>query len=371
MNKLLQLLAALYGALLRFYPREFKLEFGYELRSVFMALAQDAASAGAPALAAFCLRELRDFPVNLLRTHLEKNPMSRIFDPESVRFALRSVLAFIVLLTTYSLSLFAIMVQMSNNAIAFDIPGYFNDRSFHQVLVLVFAWLIASMIGGTIFAVIFGEHPRLRWPLVLAIVASLPWSVPYAVFQFNPSQLQVSMASFGENSVIMAIFLLLAAVVGILAIMLSREQARFRWFVLAGLLVWLPGMLSSQIYNLTFIKTDVPVQLLMALEDLALGAFLAGMLGLLLKDRRKMFWLIVAGVILYPLVSYAFQQINGWLLAPFFPMEGFTHEQAVLGEAIASTILGLLFGLPIALIFVWLRKGKFPALPWRKQPEPA
>ena len=122
MNNSLQWMAAPYSALIRLYPREFRLEFEDELRSVFVALARDAASAGALALAVFCLRELRDFPINLLRTHLEKNPMSRIFDSESVRFILRGVVAFVVLLTTYNVAFYLIFSQIFIHAGLFVKP---------------------------------------------------------------------------------------------------------------------------------------------------------------------------------------------------------------------------------------------------------
>jgi len=379
-NNSLQWMAALYSALIRLYPREFRLEFEDELHSVFMALAQDAASAGALALTVFCLRELRDFPINLIRTHLEKNPMSRILDSESVHFMLRGVLAFMALLMTHAICTFLIMKQMTAGAVTFHTTGYFfNDGDgYNQALVMVFSWIIASVIAGTISAFIFGERSRLRWPVVLGIVASLPWSLPYGILQLNsllnPGQLQMSMANLGQNSMTIAALLLLASVCGILTVALSKEQPRFRWFVLAGMFLSFPALLTSEIYHFTLIKTDALANTLGMLESLAVGAFLAGMLGLLLKDWRRMLGLIAAGMMLYPFAKYVSQQIYGWFLAPLFPvafpvaMNGFTDQQVVLGSVISYVMIGLLFGLPLALIFIWLKKGKLPALPGQKQP---
>jgi hypothetical protein len=237
---------------------------------------------------------------------------------------------------------------------------------------MLFAWLIASVIGGTVFAAIFGERSRLRWPIVLGVVASLPWSLPYVALQLNsllnPGQLQVSMANLGQNSIKIAALLLLASVCGILAVALFKEQPRFRWFVLAGMLVWLPGLLTSEIYHFNFFKTDALLGTLGTLQDFALGAFLAGMLGLLLKDWRKMFCLVAAGAILYPFANYVYLQTYGWIMTPLFPEAGLTDLQVVLGAVVESAIIGIVFGLPLALIFMWLKKGRLPALPGQKQP---
>ncbi len=183
MNNSLRWMAALYDTLIWFYPREFKREFANELHSVFMALAQDAAAEGSPALIMFYLRELRDFPINLVRAHLEKNPMSQIFNADSGRFMLRGVLAFVVLLTTYSVAFF---VLMNNHGIFFLPASFFLD--YDQVrasslapLATLSTSIIASAIAGTSFSAVLGQRPRIHWLATLAIVTFLPWFVPFVV----------------------------------------------------------------------------------------------------------------------------------------------------------------------------------------------
>lgn len=389
MNTSLQWMTALYGVLIRLYPGEFKREFADELHSVFTALAQDAASAGPLALVVFCLRELRDFPINLFHAHLEKNPMSRIFNADSVRFMLRGVFAFVVFLATYNVAFYLMMTQIDRNGTLFYSSGFLADT--YQALILLTAWVMAAAIGGTIFAVIMGERPRVHWLATLAIVTSLPWTIPYtilglngqlspAVFglnsQFNPNQLELrSITDFEYGSIwVKAVALLLfIAICSILAFMLFREQTRFRWFVLATAAVWLPQLLTSEAFHLTPMVSSMNETQLMIeglLINLTLGALLAAMLGLLLKDRRKMVWLIAAGALLYPFVSDLFyQQIYFRLMPPLFPMINFvtldnlTTEQLALLSGVASAATGLLFAIPLALIFAWLQNGKFPSPP--------
>jgi hypothetical protein len=59
----------LYGGLLRLYPGEFRTEFGEEMLGVFADMVRDAAMRGGLALAGICLRELSDWPRNVLVEH--------------------------------------------------------------------------------------------------------------------------------------------------------------------------------------------------------------------------------------------------------------------------------------------------------------
>ncbi len=58
-----------YALLIRLYPADFRAEFGAEMAAVFAATLHKSHRAGLVPLAATCLRELIDFPANLLREH--------------------------------------------------------------------------------------------------------------------------------------------------------------------------------------------------------------------------------------------------------------------------------------------------------------
>lgn len=377
----LRWLTVFYAGLIWLYPRRFKREFADELLSVFITLSQDAASAGFLALTVFCLRELRDFPVNLFRTHLEDNPMFKIFDSDSWRFLLRGVLAFVILITTYNLAFYLIINQINAMGAIF-FPSVFPLEYYQAVIVLI-SWVIAAAISGTIFAVIVGEWPSLRWILTLAIVASLSWVIPYSILginrqlspavfgnsYFNANHLVISpITDFDPNSVWVkvAVLLIFVMIAAILAIMLFREQPRFRWFTLAAMGVWLPGLLSSEIFGITAFLglSKLPMEFQRVIVNFIIGGCMAGIFGILLQNRLKLVLLILAGGLLYVVADAVFyQQIYFQFLPVLFPtidfvtMMDMTNEDFAMVSATTAAGIGLLFGLPLAAIFVWLRRG--------------
>jgi hypothetical protein len=69
-----------YERLLKLYPADFQAEFGEEMAGVFDSALQDVSHGGLFALTAVCLRELVDFPKNLLREYASK--MGKEFGPK-------------------------------------------------------------------------------------------------------------------------------------------------------------------------------------------------------------------------------------------------------------------------------------------------
>lgn len=61
-----------YERLLKLYPADFHAEFGEEMTGVFASALQDVSRSGLFALGAVCLRELVDFPKNLLREYASR-----------------------------------------------------------------------------------------------------------------------------------------------------------------------------------------------------------------------------------------------------------------------------------------------------------
>jgi hypothetical protein len=76
----IQHLTSGYERLLKLYPADFHAEFGEEMADVFDSALQDVSRDGLFALTAVCLRELVDFPKNLLREYASK--MGKEFGPK-------------------------------------------------------------------------------------------------------------------------------------------------------------------------------------------------------------------------------------------------------------------------------------------------
>lgn len=79
-----------YEKLLNLYPADFRAEFGEEMADVFASALQDVSRRDLPAMAAICLRELVDFPKNLMREYARilgnkfgvKAPPLRLLSPK-------------------------------------------------------------------------------------------------------------------------------------------------------------------------------------------------------------------------------------------------------------------------------------------------
>jgi len=67
-----RLATRLYARLLRLYPRGFRAEFTDEMQATFAAAAAEAAGRGRLSLVTVCLRELRDWPLVVIRAHLHE-----------------------------------------------------------------------------------------------------------------------------------------------------------------------------------------------------------------------------------------------------------------------------------------------------------
>ena len=80
----------IFSFLLCLYPAEFRSDFRGQMLQDFSDMAVDAERKGRFSLFLFCLRELIDFPVNLLRVHFEEGRKFKILRSQPVNNGLRS-----------------------------------------------------------------------------------------------------------------------------------------------------------------------------------------------------------------------------------------------------------------------------------------
>src|SRR5512143_1996696 len=93
MKTFLSFVIRLYAHLLTLYPRTDRDEFARDMLLDFSDLARDAGKSGVWALVLFCLRELVDFPISLLRAHSRENRMTPVFHSGPARGAFQGALA--------------------------------------------------------------------------------------------------------------------------------------------------------------------------------------------------------------------------------------------------------------------------------------
>jgi hypothetical protein len=94
MTRIVEIIILVYSFLLRLYPGSFRHEFQEQMLLDFSDIAADAWKKGRAFFALFCLRELIDFPVNLIRMHFQEGPMFKVIHSQPVTYGLRSALGF-------------------------------------------------------------------------------------------------------------------------------------------------------------------------------------------------------------------------------------------------------------------------------------
>jgi hypothetical protein len=166
-------LARLYGWLLRLYPRAFRAEFADEMLDVFRQAVQDAARIGAAPAAMVLLRELADFPFNLLLEHLRER--GKTMRPN--RDAARDIYIARWIARASSLALtmtFAVVIAINPQ------PILFSATIGVMTIALAVAWRwekvggLLTLGAALVCAVLVGLNAVISVPN-LGIVMSIVW----------------------------------------------------------------------------------------------------------------------------------------------------------------------------------------------------
>jgi hypothetical protein len=261
---------------------------------------KDATQGGVWNLLAVCLRELRDFPINLLRTHLEKKHMLKILHSQPVRFAWKGALGFglsfvVVNMSSVVLQNWLIISVFSRSELFF----YEQYQPWFQVSSEFIAWTIASVIGGVLFAAFFSEKTRFRR---FAILGALGWLIP-------------------------------------------------------GLTYW--GLMEYRISGQAYLLNRQFIYI--SLEVLS-GVFLGLMLGMVTKNGLKRIGLIAIGGILYAILAEKMPLLIWPLFPPESPLI-FRTGEVYRTMSISWVLEGIVFGIVMGLILGWskMRKPTSPA----------
>jgi len=293
MNFLTGTCRKVFGLLLHLYPVIFRQEYGEELQSHFDSLLEEARSISGWEFLSVCLRELRDLPINLLRTHLEKKRMYRILRAPSLRFGWKGAIAF-------GLSFVAVNVLdslINDGLLRFEfnhVQSFLLDPQAQQRWIFAttfLSWIVASVAGGLLFAALFTGRFRF-WRI--AGLGTIGYLVPNLVLTG----------------------LMYSALV-------NTKGFNYQWFS------W--GM-----------------------EALA-GLFLGAIIASVAEVRLRKFVLLGAGAILYPLLIESSARLIWGLLPPASPLF-FKPAESYRNFTLVCMLAGLLFGFLMGLILGWGRK---------------
>jgi hypothetical protein len=280
----------IFGLLLHLYPTKFQYEYGEELQSDFDRQLEEARSVSGWEFLSVCLRELRDLPVNLLQTHLEKKRMYRFLHSQSFRFGWRGALAF-----GLSFVVVNVLDMVVNTALAkFTIinfrvwMGDAPQQSWDLMNIAdnVLSYSVASIVGGFLFAALFTGKFRFWKTANLGTIGFFVPGLIYRVLLYS-SNINFSWFDWAMNAIA---GLFLGAIVGL------RAESGRRKFALAGagailypLLVNFSFQLISSLFPPAYpgITTSTEAYRQVILGFMVVGLFYGFLLGSILGWGRK------------------------------------------------------------------------------------
>ncbi|MRS04867.1 hypothetical protein EG832_16875 [bacterium] len=303
---LFKVLAVIYGFCVSLFPANFRDEFGDELKSVFEAMLKDAMRSGGWSVAAVCLRELRDLPVNLLRAYLEKKHIIGLLHSQPVRFAWKGAFGF-GLSFGLIIGLEAVLESWFFQSVIFQPPLFylFVQPKYQFWLALasqLIPWAVLSIISGLLFAAFFAGKGQFRR---FALWGAVCWFIPDMIFSI-----------------------------------ISEGQAYFFWF-------------NSEVYN-----SDIFFHISNVFYSVLTGVLLGVALGLLTKLKWKKIALVMLGGTLYPL----------GVLIPVFPVSFQdnirgtflfeTYIRPIIFGFVNGSQTGIIFGIMMGIMLGWGKKEK-------------
>ena len=357
MKRILGFIMRVYGMMVRLFPSDFQEEFGGEIQGVFATMIKAAAGRSKLALAVVCLQELRDFPVFLIRTHLEKGHMKKIFRSQPVAFAWRGALVFslgLVLLNI--LSYFSSSWLITSSGVVYRVVY----RFWLEELWTLAGIGTAAIIGGLLFAWLFSERTQFGW---YALVGILGWFITHATFYTLSQSFEFDFLHNQPIGILIdAMLALEGALLCVMVCVAKSGRRKLVWPLAAGAILYplvsyyFPQSLLYSYRFQSLLKIH-PSWFFITMIVLVV-VLLAGVVWLAIKSGGRAPWGVVASAIGYPFVfrlcDAIITRLHLIILSPT-KYQGLTVIDVV-NTGIQPLLTGILFGVTLGLLLGWERK---------------
>lgn len=357
----------IYFYLLHLYPTTFRKEFQEQMLLDFSDMISDAHRKGNFTLILFCLRELIDFPVNLLRIHMREGPVFKILRSPPVNNGLRGALGFgaAFALSSVVSGLIYWIITGSDNSILDHLQAFYFD-AFNKDSELLFNWIffavicsgLTGLVLGILFAILFAErseYPRyilvgmLGWVLHDAVNGVLGYFFNLPVFLSDRQYLYFTIMA----SVLSGSFL------GLIFIVAKNERRGPVRLMVAGAFAYplISYLYVKQLFNIFIFTTPWRIVSLAILMVILIGSVFV--IAIKSESGRKTIWVVIAGAVGYPVMSYLMYFI-AQLISPPMPSWGIIHSERPffwLEIAVSNGAYGILFGLLVGLVLGFQKKN--------------
>ena len=312
MTNILGIIIKIYGLLIQLYPRSFRTEFELQMLLDFSDMVKDASERGNLSFALFCLRELVDFPLNLIRMHLKEGLVFKVFGFKPLNFGIRGAIgfglaSFMALITSDVVSW---KLNGSDNPIIGQLQVYFYDTFHTEHGLELLGWLspalssiITGLLFGLVIAILFADRSRypryilvgmLGWFLHEAVTSILWYSANLEFFLGSLHWYYFSLALEGLSGAFMGLALMIAK---------SETNGLLRWFVVGS--ISYPLIIYFYIrllFKLSIIETPWMFMALISLLVVYLVSLL--MIAVKSESKPKVPWLLMLSAVSYPLIPY-------------------------------------------------------------------
>ncbi|RPI94054.1 MAG: hypothetical protein EHM40_07790 [Chloroflexi bacterium] len=357
MTGILKIVIRFYSLLLRLYPGSFRNEFAEAMLHDFSDLAVDARKKGRFAFVLFCLHELIDFPINLLRAHLAHGGMPGILHSQPLNSGLRGAVGFgagfaFTTMAAWSVSnliysVFELLIQSLSDRIQSAIQN-------SSLSLIPFAIYLA--LTGTIFGLLLALFLGNRTTFYRYVLAgALCWVIPEMVSYILVGSLgeayyhNANLTPILGYSMCVLIGVFLSATY---AIAESGQKYSFRYLA-AGIIVYPPGIYLF-IKLLFYLWHEITPWFLLSLMAFMIAST-ACVIAVTMPGRHKSYFVVVAGGIGYFLLNralfYVAYHIPGFSIALDVGIIPDVLIVPMYYMAIYKAIFGALFGLGIGSMF--------------------
>ena len=210
-----------YAMIIKLYPPAFRTEFGEEMQAVFAAAMAEVARDSLSGVAALCLRELRDLPMNLLRAYLcgprkkrqrQRSPSAAHFAP----FARWGALGFGI-----GFALVGSLQSMLSRAAL-------RHSSLAPALIETVIYPLAGALSGALLGIAGGSRRRV---LAFALAGSLAFGLGARVTNYAA----MLPAAAGSPLASMLSLVQLALIGAVLGMLIGADQRSWRQAARLGL----------------------------------------------------------------------------------------------------------------------------------------
>ena len=217
----------------------------------FSDLAEDASGKGMLSLLVFLLRELQDFPINLLSVCLKEYPMSTIFGPKLAHNALRGGFALGLVFATVWTTFWLLFSVMQEQGWIF-LLRIANSRGWHltynaaaQTILYFSSLILGALLAGVLLAMFFREARQVKRYLLASL---LGWVAPFALIRILGLFLKDNAIFLQSGTVIIGLG------IGTLFSVILRDHKRTPWILLVGVI----GYYLAHTLGITFLLPLAP-----------------------------------------------------------------------------------------------------------------